>query len=429
MIKKSRNLILITIPLLITGCAGFINNIDDDLLNQNAIPYKKTVQKVTYCVDKKKNEIQLINDNKKSQQNYKQFIKHIEKETKLNFIEKTVLWSLIQMNTRPDLSSPSAKLHFFLKYRGESFYFNYLSKKEDTFPYLYGLNSLIKKFKTKHNLYQLAQMIDQFYSNQIYVTPELEAFLQKHLGQLNAHKSKNYYIRGDESLKTDERIPKQKLVPLISKFYKTNSKDYKVNDYLFSYKRNNSVKAMCNYDLGLYSSSIYLIHDKFVESNIFGIKDKKNAFLGSSTQNIQTIDFIKGTLFFKGKSEHRSAAMCSFEFPYDNQKNLWMVSTKSRDPGQHLYHLMEYGLQNVNSTEQLDKMLRFSRHLFLKTPIRLTLESQRSSSKQLDELLKLNIPLYNADKLGKIWGYHQSKNEQQFIIDDRRDGSLSCNKK
>ncbi len=429
MIKCKDALFIITLSVLTSSCANLIKEIDDDILNQNNIPYKKDVHKVTYCKDDKVNNIKLINDNAYSQKSYTRFIRHIEKETKLSFIEKTILWSLVQMNSRPDLSSPTSKLHFFLKYKGESYYYNFLSKKNDTFPYLYGLNSLVKKFKTRHSLLQLSQMIDQFYSGQIYVTQELEDFLKKNLKELTEHKKKNYYIRGDESLKTDERIPKQKLSSLIRRFYKTSTKDYKVNDYLFTYKRNNSVTAKCNYDLGLYSSSIYLIHDKFVESNIFGIKHGKSAFLASSTQNLKKIDFVKGTLFFKGQSEHRSAAMCNFDFPFQSEKDVWMVSTKSRDPGQHLYHLMEYGLQDMKSTAHLDNMLRFSRHLFLKNPIRLILESQRSSSTQLEELLKLNMPIYNADKLGKVWGYHQNGSENQFIIDDRRDGNLSCNKK
>ena len=104
-----------------------------------------------------------------------------------------------------------------------------------------------------------------------------------------------------------------------------------------------------------------------------------------------------------------------------------LASSNSRDPGQHLYHLIEYGLQEMNEIQKLDGLLKFSRHLFLKNPIRLILESERSSANQLTELLKLNMPIYNSEKLGKIWGYLKVKKKQHFIIDNRRSGEISCN--
>jgi hypothetical protein len=71
-------------------------------------------------------------------------------------------------------------------------------------------------------------------------------------------------------------------------------------------------------------------------------------------------------------------------------------------------------------------MLSFSRHQFLKNPVRLIIESRKSTHKQLNELLKLNVPIYNAKKLGKIWGLQSTPEYSKFLLDERQQGHLTC---
>ena len=51
-----------------------------------------------------------------------------------------------------------------------------------------------------------------------------------------------------------------------------------------------------------------------------------------------------------------------------------------------------------------------------------------SSKQQLDGLLKLNLPIYNARKLGNVWAMYKDKNDHNIIIDDRTDGQITCTK-
>ena len=126
---------------------------------------------------------------------------------------------------------------------------------------------------------------------------------------------------------------------------------------------------------------------------------------------------------FKGQANSRAPGICSFQ---TKNSKTWIVSSDSRDPGQHIYHLLEYGLLDTQEPEKVDKLFRFSRHLFLKSPVRLVIESRRSTEEQMNELLKLNIPIYNSQKLGKMWGFQSGKSLSTFILDDRRIGSLTC---
>lgn len=410
----------------VTSCSIFINKIDDDLLNEQAESYKKQKKKNTYC--SKKSSFSLISENNRNQKIFKSFLEANNKK-KLSYADKVVLWSLVQMNIRPDLSSPTSKMQFFIKINKKTQFYHVYSKDSDnSYPYLHALELILQKYRGHYSLMQLATLIDNKYPNQFYMTSNFAKFLNKNKENLNmSSQLKRIYIRGDETLKKNERIKKQKLSSLISKYLKNKNRNkYIVSNYLFSYKRNNLIKAECNYDMGLYSSSIYLIHNKVIQSNSFGLRIGVNNFMADSTQSFEKPILIKNTIYFKGLSQSRSSAMCKFSLPLNNNWDLWLLSSQSRDPGQHLFHLIEYGIQDMKRIGQIDNLLRFSRHLFLKNPIRLILESQRSNPVQLNELLKLNMPIYNAEKLARIWGHLNSKLDRSFIIDQRRPGHLTC---
>jgi hypothetical protein len=157
------------------------------------------------------------------------------------------------------------------------------------------------------------------------------------------------------------------------------------------------------------------------------MRENSNLFLSATTQSLKKLISLKNSIYFKSDKTRESAAMCSFKSQLNKDKSILLASSDSRDPGQHLYHLIEYGLHEINDIQKLDGLLKFSRHLFLKNPVRLILESERSSDSQLEQLLKLNMPIYNSQKLGKVWGYLRVKRKQNFIIDNRRNGDLSCN--
>lgn len=410
---------------ILTGCSLFISKFRGDALTTETITYKKEKNVKTYC--KQKSNFSLISENKKNQKKFEGFINKLRSTHRLTFADEAVLWSLVQMNIRPDLSAPSAKMQFFIRYHNKQSFFHVFSK-DQAYPYLHALNLLLQKYRGNYSLKQLGKIIDSSYSHQFYVTHDFETFLKNHKKKISSLAAlKRFYIRGDETLKENETISKQQVSPLIARYLKGKKKaQYTVSNYLFTYKRNNLINAQCNYDMGLYNSSIYLIHKDVIQSNTFGLRKNNSVFLADSTQHYQQIKQIPHTLFFQGESQTRSPAMCQFSIPLKDKWDLWLVSTKSRDPGQHLFHLMEYGLQDMKNLKQIDNLLRFSRHLFLKNPIRLILESQRSNPAQLNELLKLNMPIYNAVKLARIWGYHHNEKEKSFILDERNSGSLTC---
>jgi hypothetical protein len=254
---------------------------------------------------------------------------------------------------------------------------------------------------------------------------DLEAFLFLHREEIKANPVlQSYYYRGNEILKENETNPVVNYTELI-KAYRKVEKNQKIviNTYLTPFVTNRGQSGKCNYDFNLYDNSIFLIDKIIPVANIFGFKKEKNAFMASSSQKIDKIIPLGQSPLFKGESKVRSSAVCVIE---NDPNRIWAFSNQSRDPGQHLFHLVRYGLPRSQSIPEIDRLIRHSRHLFLSDPVRLIIESGRSRGEQIENLLKLNLPIYNAEKLGNIWAYASIDNTSRFIIDDRNPGAFVC---
>lgn len=409
------------------SCAYLVDTYEQDILKEKEITPKDPTENTT-CQIIQKNI--LINDSQNSQEQFQNFINKIAQTHRLIFIDKVVLWSLVQINIRPDLSAPSAKLQLLLQLNGEEKYFNsFVTSNELAYPYFFLLENLLSKYKSRYKLLELANLYDKHMQVDYRVNSYMESFLSSHKGQLrNIPILAKTYIRGDETLKENERLPRVRLSKIVVHYLKTKKNNqYEVKEFLFSYNANTSFVPKCNFDMNLYDNSIFLINKDKVAGNVFGLKSGPNAFMAVSSQRINQLKPLLGTPLFQGESNTRSAALCLFKDRFKPNNNLWLVSSDSRDPGQHLFHLLKYGIEDVKKVTELDKMLKFSRHLFLKNPVRLIIESRRSDETQIQELLKLNIPIYNAKSLGKVWGYFKNDDHSSFLLDARKPGELSCN--
>lgn len=426
----NNNIKILPLSLLLllfsSSCAFFLERLDKK--ENNPIIEISIDKKQTFCPINN-SYLQLISQNEKSHQHFSKFLLRVESVRNINFIDKVVLWSLLQMNLRPDLSTPQSRIQVLINYQGKEEYLSYFQENNE-WSYLVALEQLLKKYQSHYTLKDLASLIDKYHPDLFYVSNDFAAFLVSNTALISKEEAlKKIYMRADEPLRENERLPRQRLVPLVTRFYKHRrqmKRNVKSSNYLFDYKANQKMSTKCNYDMGLYQSSIYLINNTFIRNNIFGIKEGKNAFLASSNQGLNKLTNLKGTLFFASHGNSRATALCSFQSKLKQKRKMWLISSDSRDPGQHIYHLLEYGLQNISQIEEMDKMLKFSRHLFLQSPVRLIFESNRSTKQQLEELLKLNIPIYYANNLGRIWGLYQDNQRYSFLLDDRKAGGLSC---
>ena len=410
--------------LLITSCSFFIERIETPLVKDPEL-LKAAPEISEFCPLDKKVEFQLVGTNDNSQNVYLELTKKLNKN-QLDFMDHFVLWNLMQLSIRPDQSSPTSRIQILLTHSGKNFYFDFFSEDtQDQYPLLYGLEWILKKFGKKSSLEHYARLLDSNLGTKLKLGKDFENFLIKNISAIrNNQDLAPYYIRGTDILKQDETSPVLNYSKLVG-IYRQAEKKQKIiiNTSLTHFETEQGQSGSCNYDFNLYENSIFLIDKVVPVANLFGLSLPASAFLASTSQKLDKVESLKGFPLFKGESKIRSSAVCMIE----NEGNkIWAISNQSRDPGQHLFHLVRYGLPASQSVAEVDRLIRHSRHLFLSDPVRLVIESELSSQDQIENLLKLNLPIYNADKLGNIWAYAMLKEGSRFIIDKRNSGTYSC---
>ncbi len=420
---------LLLLALILNSCSFFIEKFQEEYDEE----VKLRVKKKTFCENTTPDDLILIGKNRKLQDSFNEFLLKLRKrDIYLKSIEKSVIWSLVQINSRPDLSSATSRYQVILRIDRRDYFYDFQASNEnENFPFLFGLDYILNKHSRQaRNLSSLARLIDLYYPDSFFIDDDFSHFLAKNSSVIISNKTLNsFYTRGDELLQAGERIPKIRLAKLVQYYNQMKSK-HKVNvsNKLFDFQKSKAYDISCNINLKLYSSSIFLISQEEIKAHTYGLKSKGFTYMASNAQQIQNFESLLGTPAFVGHSKLPMPNICKYRFgDRQNGYSMWLSSSMSRDPGQHLFHLYQYGLEQVKSVEDLDTLLRFSRHFFLSNPLRLIFESQRGTNEQLTELLTLNVPIYNALSLGNIWGYiHFSDNNDHFLLDDRNPGELSC---
>ncbi len=407
--------------LILCSCSFFISKIDTPLVSEDRIV--KDSGKETYCSLEKKHNIQLVGTNEPSQNIYLDIAHGLGK---LDFFDHFALWSLMQLSIRPDQSSATSRLQVLIQHEGKSYYFDFFSESpEDQYPYFYGIEWILKKFGKKTSLETYSRMLETSLGKKLKIGKDLEGFLFQHQEAIKSDPVlQSYYFRGNEILKENETNPVVSYLDIVKSYRKVEkSQKIVINTYLTPFVTNKGQNGKCNYDFNLYDNSIFLIDKIIPVANLYGFAKDKSAFMSSSSQKIDKVLPLGNSPLFKGESKVRSSAVCVIE---NDINRIWAFSNQSRDPGQHLFHLVRYGLPRSQNIPEIDRLIRHSRHLFLSDPVRLIIESGRSRGDQIENLLKLNLPIYNAEKLGNIWSYSSIGGNSRFIIDDRNPGAFVC---
>lgn len=408
--------------LTLSSCSFFIARIENPIVKDPQL-VSKTPSVAGYCSFDQKINFQLVGPSGNSQNVYHELIKNLPK---LDFIDHFALWNLLQLSVRPDQSSITSRFQVLLHLGEKSHYFDFFSEeKGEQYPFLYGIEWVLKKFGKKRDLEYYARILNQNLGQKIKIGKDFENFLIKNIAAIkNNPQLTPYYFRGSDVLKENETSPTLDYSAVVRLYRKARSNQkIIVNTSLTQFVTEEGNSGSCNYDFNLYDNSIFLIDKVIPVANLYGLANTDSAFLASTSQKLEQMAAIAGLPLFQGESKVRSSAVCMIE---NNGNKVWAISNQSRDPGQHLFHLVRYGLARSQTTAEVNKLIRHSRHLFLSDPVRLIIESERSSEEQIENLLKLNLPIYNADKLGNIWSYTKFEEGNRFIIDDRNPGAFTC---
>jgi hypothetical protein len=412
---------LLSLLIVIAGCSQVLQRLElESEIPRSAI---QTSSELTACARPSLRSPQLVGSNPKAQRGFTDFLKEMD-DLKLDFIEKTVLWSLLQINIRPDLASPTARFQFMVRQNEQSLYRDFSMSEKGGYPFFAGLNDLLKNHPKKRGLLWYAKLLDDKFKTEIVAGKTLELRLREMKAVLGPEPIlRRHFFRGDELIRESERLSKVNFQKLVKATQEKNIPT-PMNETLFSYRRTPQLDVRCNYDFTLYDNSIFLIDKDENVGHLFGLTQGKDAFLAVVAQKTNEPKALFGEAVIEGTAKVRSSAFCLIK---SQSEEIWVTSNQSRDPGQHVYHLFRYGLTKAHTPEDIQRLLRHSRHMFLSDPLRLVIESSRSRGNQIQELLKLNVPIYNAESMGNIWAWSDLANEGgRFFIDDRNPGALFC---
>lgn len=396
--------------LILCACSAFIPT------ETKQIEHHTQLREDIYC--KKESRFELFGLSQPAQNIFINTLR--EKSDSYNFRDEeiTILWLLHQLSSRPDLVGPHARLTTLVKYEGNLKYIDIKNKQGSYIEGIYLIGKFLKLSISK--VKALAKLYDQYFKKKVPVDQKVHKFLSQHNVTITRNEDlSKFYMRGDEVLRPGESLPHFYLSRLFSKYKFQNTT---VKQELFNYP-DPMIKISCNYDMKLYESSIFLISPKEQNAHLFALKTPGVVMLASSAQEIDQLELDEIRPFFKATAGHSAPAACTFA---GQDIFTWAMASQSRDPGQHLFHLIKYGMSQASQPEDIVRLLNFSRHIFLSNPLRLIYESQRGSKEQLDELLKMNVPVYNADSLGNIWIYQSIKQRDHFFIDPRINEKFSC---
>lgn len=426
--------LLLVVPML-SSCSYFTRKFES--LTQKTKEKSTTIsKKINYCPVSSK--FQYISEDENSLKFYKNLHPLLFENKKLSFIEKSIMFSLLEMSRRPDEASPYSRLQVYLKQNGKTYYYDFRPKKlaDDTkMSFLKGLDYLTQKFVTQRSLLSMATQLDSIIPLNISVSLDFENFLKNNRQDLvgNDELTKRFF-KGDEIITRYETFDRIKYKSIVEQYLKGFSKN---SDYEFEkdgLTANTSVKenyeTNCNYDLSKETS----LREEIMgadqnKTHYIALSENENFFLAvSSTTLLRPFKTTpKMGYFIKSRPAIFPLPIC--EFKGKNQE-IVLFSSEGRNPVQHLQHLEAYEIDQIDSAFTLNELLGFSRHLFLTNPDRILYESKRGRKAQLDFFLEMNFPIYHVENLGNIFGHAMFKNDKQKELvlynDDRSTARLWC---
>ncbi|MFT6069353.1 MAG: hypothetical protein ACJAT2_003595 [Bacteriovoracaceae bacterium] len=433
-LKVYTKLIISLLVISISSCTSFIEKLTED-----KTPLRPLEDKPTYCTEDVK-QLSVLGRDKGGVKLFEKLLGSLPIERRLNKTEKIVVWSLIQMNLRPDLATPSARFQILLDSGKGIQYWDFKDATlERDFPrlappmtFLYGLETILKTYSPRSSLRSLARLIDTYLSKKIPISEELAFFIGRNKEKLLENKVfEKSYFKAKEQLRFGETLSKLSFTNIISQYYKYKkqaSSEIKISNELYSLDIDTSSlgkekeDAFCNVDLGKYSTNKNEISiDNRDRHHPFGLRfNQKSFFLGITSIATSNFRPLFNTYLIDSSQDETIAPLCYRE----SQDGVHAyLSFKGRDPGQHLFNLFQFKIHSTSIASELDQFLDHPRHLLLKKPIRILYESDRGNENSLNNFLKKDVPVYHSSSLGEVWLYNPKNG---FILDKRGRAHLSC---
>ena len=362
----------------------------------------------------------------------KKFENLVGKLPRLRPSEQFVLLAMLQMYYSPEVASPSADFLFFSSRAQKWEYFSFDRQSTKTkYPLLYGLNFLLKKYRSRHDLGSLARLITRHLSFSPGLSEVSARFVRSRQKQFQGDKNfQFFYHRSGDLLRFQESLRFKNFAPWVKKqlrFFKRSPFDANSAKKLYTYQPyvQKNISIQCNVDMNTYRSQPPPVAEKELPSIQFMLKEGEHIFVGLFSQRPNSEKMIPRTPFFDRVPEVKtSSVLCITHGP--DRPPIVLTSGNDRDPAQHIHHLLERRPHAKQTPASFARLLSSARHLFLDNPHRLLYESERGAQEQLEKLFALNFPVYHSVQLGKVMAVNHFAEKTYLFGDDRHAMEVTC---
>lgn len=434
-------LILILTFFIFSGCSFLSKKIESLAKSssqhvEDAEGKANANKKNLFCFQK--NKTHLLLEDESTIKFYQPLIPTIFESKNFSFPQKAAMLSLIEMNRRPDVAAPTARIQYYLRFNNKNYYYD-VKPSADTpdlkMPLIKGIEVLLKTFDSSKTLLQVANSLETLLPINMSISFELEKFLNDNRSEfLKNDLFTDTFFKGDEILTKHEYFKRSSLSKILANYYSNKLS----TDSLYDLSKDSMIKLQtpdsslelkCNVDI----NNDNILNEKIVFSqknryHYFAIREGDNVFIAVSSSIAQKpFTNIENTHFIKSQAGLTPLPICQLS---NNLQDMALFSMGERNPAQHLKHLISYEVERTNSFQSLEELLVFSRHLFLSDPDRILYESKKGRKSQLDFFLTMNFPIYHVEVLGDIFGVAAFKNKKQeersLIVDERSQARIWC---
>lgn len=387
-----------------SGCSKYVEFLESN--NQNKFELKPEIQTPAFCP---------LNDGQNLVHNsrftFQEFPMAILISKNFNAYEKGVLLTLFQFHARPDSTDWSSRIQIHARHEGKTFSNDF--GPFDQYPLLSAFEQLQSEGFLKKNLKNLVQYSNARFPQKITIQKSFNRYLK---GLPGIPKGLKGLYKLGKPLQVGETYSRRTLEIPKREFKKSKnlSQTFLVDESFPNF--------FCSFDTGLYKKGIFLISNEESYENFFGLVDEKGNYFFAVTKKSKSPKKAYPNQFIQGNASKSLSPYC--EFKSDNNHFI-LMGLNSRDPGQLLFHLYNYGIHEAQNPSEIQNYLSYPRHQFLTSPSRLLYESKKGTPKQLRYFLSLDFPIYHTDNLGAVHAIWK-KDGTLFVSDQRTDIIQSC---
>lgn len=274
------------------------------------------------------------------------------------------------------------------------------------------------------------------------VTKGLELAIVNHNGSYRDEKLlsffKQFYFRGDELISEGEDLPYTSILQSLSSSpFKDN-----IKNKLESFDQDNKFltkekyKYFCNFNLEPVLDGKVFTFFKPLKSRLFTVQyDDWLISLAAynSVKKVQDNNRILAYFLLKPQEkeleEEQNVVNPQFCFLKKNDNetsnNILITSYEGRDPAQYIASTIQYIFSMNFELENLKRVMISPRYLLLLNPFRVGFEVDKSNDNQVENILKLPIPIFNQKNLGEMQ-FNGHIDNKPFYIPDKRGTQNYC---